>query len=374
MKLLIASHASVLAVNRKIFASLAKVTGWEITLLVPQFWRGDLIADLHFQPCDDDLPLTIIDLPVVLPGKGSFFYYKSLPKSPSKPDLVLIDEEPWSINAFQLYREYKGVRKIFYTKQNIKKRLPPPFAQIQNYVFRNSTGAFAVTEEVSQVLRQKNYFGPIEILPHSYDPELFHLPVIPTASKRIRIGYVGRLDEEKGLRVLFAAIRVLYAKQSFLESTVDFLIVGNGELEAWVRAELETLPLDRVEYSAALPHDRVGELLRTLDLLVLPSQTTARWKEQFGRIIIEAWASGAAVIGSDSGEIPNLIRRSGAGLIFHERSSAELAEKIETYAASPDLLKQHKTLGREYVTRTLTHDQLAQDLAAKLKTFFNSAT
>ena len=49
---------------------------------------------------------------------------------------------------------------------------------------------------------------------------------------------------------------------------------------------------------------------------MLPSLTRPNWKEQFGRVLIEAMASGVPVIGSDSGAIPDVIGQ--AGLIFPE--------------------------------------------------------
>ena len=55
-----------------------------------------------------------------------------------------------------------------------------------------------------------------------------------------------------------------------------------------------------------------------LDVLVLPSHTTPTWKEQFGRVIVEALWCGVPVVGSDSGEIPWLIELTGGGLVFPE--------------------------------------------------------
>ena len=62
-----------------------------------------------------------------------------------------------------------------------------------------------------------------------------------------------------------------------------------------------------------------------LDVLVLPSRTTPTWKEQFGRVIVEALWCGVPVVGSDSGEIPWLIGLTGGGLMFPEGDHAALA-------------------------------------------------
>ena len=65
-----------------------------------------------------------------------------------------------------------------------------------------------------------------------------------------------------------------------------------------------------------------------MDLLVAPSQTTPWWKEQFGRMLIEAMACGVPVIGSDSGEIPYVI--GDAGMVVSDVDVAGWARAIAT--------------------------------------------
>ena len=63
-----------------------------------------------------------------------------------------------------------------------------------------------------------------------------------------------------------------------------------------------------------MPLNDVPRHLRALDALVLPSESTPLWKEQFGHVLIEAMACGVPVVGSDSGAIPEVIGE--AGLLF----------------------------------------------------------
>ena len=67
-----------------------------------------------------------------------------------------------------------------------------------------------------------------------------------------------------------------------------------------------------------------------MDTLVLPSRTTADWVEFFGRVLIEGMACEVPVIGSDSGEIPQVI--DDAGLVFPEGDADALAKKINQIA------------------------------------------
>ena len=68
-------------------------------------------------------------------------------------------------------------------------------------------------------------------------------------------------------------------------------------------------------------------------MLVAPSQTTPEWKEQFGRMIVEAFATGVPVVGSDSGEIPYVI--DDVGLIVPEADVDAWAKAINGLLHSP---------------------------------------
>lgn len=347
-------------------------------MIVPRDWKGDLIRGLQFEAREGDRSLRVIPLPVAFSGNGSLFFYRSwLPRvlGDWQPELVFLDEEPWSLAALQTYLAFPRAQTWFFTKENLDKLIPWPFSRLERWVYRRAAGAFVVSDEVESVLRAKGYRGAIRQLHHSYDPALFNQR--PAAEKqRIReefaipanavvIGYFGRLTREKGLLDLAAALEELARDESL--PPWFFCCVGNGPAQQETQQALGALTPDRYRMLGAIPHDRVGSLLAAIDVLVLPSRTTRRWKEQFGRILVEAMACGAAVVGSSSGEIPHLIARSGGGLVFSEGSSHELAACLAKLLSEPKLLEQHRTQGRGYVERTLTHSTVAGDLIEKLR-------
>jgi glycosyltransferase involved in cell wall biosynthesis len=77
---------------------------------------------------------------------------------------------------------------------------------------------------------------------------------------------------------------------------------------------------------ALAEHRMVHAYMGSLDLFVLPSITLPKLKEQFGLVLVEAMVCGVPVIGSSSGEIPNII--GGAGLVVPENDAAALAIAI----------------------------------------------
>jgi glycosyltransferase involved in cell wall biosynthesis len=78
----------------------------------------------------------------------------------------------------------------------------------------------------------------------------------------------------------------------------------------------------RVTFASPVPSMEMPRFMSALDVLVLPSRTRPNWKEQFGRVLIEAMACGVSVIGSDSGEIPSVIGE--AGLVFRQDDVEDL--------------------------------------------------
>ena len=110
------------------------------------------------------------------------------------------------------------------------------------------------------------------------------------------------------------------------------LFVGGGPLEADLRAWAARHG-DRVRVVTNVPHDGVPAHLNAMDVLAAPSQTIPRWREQLGRMLIEAFSCGVAVVGSDSGEIPHVI--GDAGLVVPEADEAAWADALGGLLESP---------------------------------------
>ena len=93
------------------------------------------------------------------------------------------------------------------------------------------------------------------------------------------------------------------------------VFVGGGPMADDLTAFANAHP-GRVRVLTGVGHDDVPEHLNAMDLMCAPSQTTTRWREQFGRMLIEAMACGVPIVASRSGEIPHVV--GDAGLIVDE--------------------------------------------------------
>ncbi len=114
-----------------------------------------------------------------------------------------------------------------------------------------------------------------------------------------------------------------------------------GEIRAWAKGHGDT-----VRVVTGVPHDQVPAHLNAMDLLAAPSQSTPRWAEQLGRMLIEAFACEVPVVASDSGEIPHVVQN--AGLIVAEADIPAWAEAIGRLLESPKLREE---LGRKGLER-----------------------
>jgi hypothetical protein len=96
-----------------------------------------------------------------------------------------------------------------------------------------------------------------------------------------------------------------------------------------------------------------------MNVLVLPSLTTPGWVEFFGRVLVEAMACEVPVIGSDSGEIPNVI--GDAGLIFHEGEADDLRDKLLLLAHDENLQLELAERGKKRAVEKYSWEQIAAD-------------
>jgi glycosyltransferase involved in cell wall biosynthesis len=172
------------------------------------------------------------------------------------------------------------------------------------------------------------------------------------------VGFAGRLVPAKGVDLLIDAM-------DGLDGTT-LRLVGNGPLreELGRRAAARRVPLEIV---TTVSHDGMAAAYAGLDVLVLPSRTTATWAEQFGRVLVEALWCGVPVVGSSSGEIPWVIGATGGGLVFPEGNAAALRATLVRLRDSPALRAELATRGRDRVQEQFSVEAVARKLDRALR-------
>lgn len=374
-RLLVVSHPCATAVNQRLFAAVQESGKWEVTLVVPDAWKDEFGNALR-EPPHPALADRFERWPVFANGNIILHGYRVSWRRYLRRrefDAIYVHNEPYALSTWQVALANSRLKRPaafgFYSAQNIAKTYPPPFCWMESFVHGASAYAFPVSRTVGEVLRLKTNTPRIEILPLPVDRLLYRpcdqkqrFEVIPRDAGQVVIGYAGRLVESKGLRTLARALGALRLENWKL------VVVGKGEFEAEFRRELATAGVsDRVVFAGYVPHDQAPLWLAAMDVLVVPSETQPGWKEQFGRVIVEAMACGTPVIGSDSGEIPHLLEASGGGLIFPERDSAALAQALRRILAGQELRSALAAEGRGWVERNLDQDVIAGRMAEVLE-------
>jgi glycosyltransferase involved in cell wall biosynthesis len=350
------SKALVVGAYQKKAEELAALPGVELTVAVPPVWNEPGAGPVELERRHTN-GYQLAVLPMWLNGHFHMHFYPGIKRLVEliQPDVFHIDEEAFNFATFQAMQ--LGVQHrakcCFYNWANIERRYPPPFATFERYTLKHAAAAIAGNHEAAAIIEHHGYEGPIHVLPQfGVDPELFYPLAEPLPAEPFRLGYFGRMIESKGVLDL---IEVL----SQLPQSVELLLIGDGDLRPKIEARIAELGLAaRVEIRPRVPSGDVAAEMRKLHAFVLPSRTTPRWKEQFGRVLTEAMASGVPPIGSDSGEIPHVI--ADAGLIFPEGDVAELRAQIMRLIEQPELRAKLARKGRQRVLDHYTQRALAK--------------
>jgi glycosyltransferase involved in cell wall biosynthesis len=339
-RLLTVAHSYVVALNRRLAHEMARAGAgrWEVTAVAPRFVHGDL-RPIELEPHPDDRLLRLERLGLAFSKRIHLAVYGlRLRRLLAEGwDLVHCWEEPYVLAGAQVaLLTPRGTPLVFWTAQNIAKVYPPPFGWLERYCLWRSAGWLACGQSVVEALLPRGYdTRPHRVLPLGVDLERFRPDPEAGTARRASlgwsqggppvVGYLGRFVPEKGVRVLVRALDGLTTRWRAL-------FVGGGPLEPELRAWAGGRP-EQVRVVTGIPHDSVPAYLNAMDVLCAPSQTMPRWREQLGRMLIEAFACGVPVVGSDSGEIPHVLR--DAGVVVGQDDLAAWARTLEGLLESP---------------------------------------
>lgn len=357
------SKAVIVGAYQRKLEELARLPGVELVAIAPPLWRDSRGETRLERAYTAGYDLTVT--PLALNGHFHIHFYPKLGQAlaAARPDLVHVDEEPYNLAAWQAIRWAARHDRpaVFFTWQNLQRAYPPPFRWFERYSYRHSAHAIAGNQEAQHVLRAKGYRGAVTVIPQfGIDPDLFdrnaQAPLAPrTAGPGLTVGYAGGLVAEKGVDTLLRSLAVCRQRggQPWL-----LLAAGVGAQQPALEALAAQLDLGQdVVFLGRVASTEMPAFYASIDVLVVPSRTTPTWKEQFGRVLVEAMACHTPVVGSDSGEIPHVI--GDAGLIFPEGDVQALAAHLLRLAADPALRAELAQRGRSRVLAHFTQQRIA---------------
>jgi glycosyltransferase involved in cell wall biosynthesis len=359
MRVLRISHASLTpALRERERALVRRHPNVNLEVVTTERWRE---AEVDVEATDDDL-FPVTKSRARLSKHIQLFAYDPRPIIASlrrhQPDLVDLNHEPYSVACAEVLTLCRWLAPraavVVQACQNIFHRYPPPFSWLERRALKRADVVAVCSEGVREVLDAKGFHGQSVVIPFGVNTEVFRprRPLDRDSRGRLTIGYVGRMLPGKGLNILADALGKLEPESWKL------LVVGDGpERKNFEEALAARGLLDRAEFLGAISYEKVPDIYQRVDLLVMPTQTTKRIREQFGRVLVEAMASAVPVIGSTCGAIPEVI--GAAGLVVPEGDADALAGALGKLLSDGALRERLVRAGLDRVNQHFSWERVA---------------
>ncbi|MGQ0723480.1 MAG: glycosyltransferase family 4 protein [Candidatus Eiseniibacteriota bacterium] len=366
LRVLVVDHVAGVEPFRRKYEILAADPSLELTVFAPDRWienRREVRAPASVEG------YRILSGKVVWPGRENrAFFVGGLAAAVgrTRPHVLHLMEEPFSLIALQaaaLCRTlHPRAKVVFYTFDNLYEgfrysyRPSWAYGLFQRTVHRLSSAGVAACGDAGRILLSRRFEKPIRYVPLGVDVERYAAAPDPARRDALGlrgfvIGYVGRFLPIKGLSVLGDAL-------SLLPGEWTLLAVGSGpEQEVLESKARQGGWSERLRIAGGVAHADVPALMALMDVLVLPSVTTPHFREQFGRVLIEAMCCRIPLIGSDSGSIPETMGE--AGIVVPERDAPALAAALTRLMAEPAERKRLGEAGRRRAERHFTWERIA---------------
>lgn len=198
------------------------------------------------------------------------------------------------------------------------------------------------------------------VAPMPVDTELFSPGGERSAD---RLLFVGRLNAQKGVRYLIAALAEMRVPAS-----LD--IVGDGPDREALAAQARELGVgDRITWHGSLPQGALPALYRRAAALVVPSI-----EEGLGLVAVEGQLCGTPVVASRSGGLPDVVRDGHTGILVPPADPGALAAALDHLLSRPDRGRTLGDAGRVHALGTFAPESAARRYAMLYRSVLGHAT
>lgn len=206
-------------------------------------------------------------------------------------------------------------------------------------VWAGAGAVAAVSEGLAGRAREFSSGLDVAVIPNAVDGEIFQPGERPNFDGGpLRLLFAGRLSPEKNVGLLLRALAALDA-----DWTLD--VAGDGEDGPALRALARELGIqERVRFAGFVPREAMPEVYRRAHVLVQPSRF-----EGMSNVVLEAMASGLAVVGADTPGLAELVRHEDTGLVVPAGDGPALGDALARLAAAPETVAAMGLRGREAV-------------------------
>lgn len=171
--------------------------------------------------------------------------------------------------------------------------------------------------------------------------------------RRIKILYVGRFDNGKGIEYLIGAIPLIVKHHN----NCSFVFVGDGPIKPQIEKLAKKLGISKyITFEGFVPHNNINKYYHKCDIVVVPSV----WPEPFGRSVIEAMACGNPIIATEVGGIPEIVEHEKTGLLIKPASLEEIANSIMMLLCNADKRKKMGEMGKKVIKEKYNVEVIAK--------------
>jgi glycosyltransferase involved in cell wall biosynthesis len=300
---------------------------------------------------------------------GMWNLHRSIPATVEKlmPDRVAYymgDYWPTLPNQFQNYwntpaRNYlTGIPKSLLrpAAQKMLAGEKRPVLQLNRVIYPSAFMQDALKEKGIHPLHTKVIYGAIDTKLYSNGHK--------KQSNLLSLLYIGRLSEEKGVHTAIQAVGHLVHENGLKD--INLTIVGDGEPA--YKTYLSQLAVQEnvssyVNFLPAQPKEALPALYKQADVFLF----TSIWPEPFGRVIVEAMASGAVVVGAEVGGAREILNENINALTFTPNDPVCLAKRLRRLIESPELRETLSKSGREIAMREFDIKRMIQEIETYLE-------
>jgi glycosyltransferase involved in cell wall biosynthesis len=235
-----------------------------------------------------------------------------------------------------------------------------------DWIIRESFKSYALTTGLRQIMKEFGVTAHLGVMPLGVDTDVFK-PALrgSEAVKRkfcpnneLMVLCVGRLVEKKGIEYLIHAFRELKDELK----NVKLVIVGDGYLYDHLTGLSKELRLQKdIVFTKEINHEHLPKYYCAADLFVLPSIVDSKGnRETQGVVYLEAMACRTAVIGTDTGGIPDVISSKQVGVLVPQKDPRKLARAMVSMLSDNKKRSGYAQHGYDHVHKHFTWPIIAE--------------
>ena len=235
----------------------------------------------------------------------------------------------------------------------------------ETIILKNANFVYPVSDELMELAEKRNIKNKI-YSPNYIDLSVFtdkHTSSNLNSERKVQVLYVGRFEEEKGLRVLLNAISLISSESN----QFNLSLVGYGSLTGWIKDFLLKKKINNVKLLGKLDYSEMPKIYNQADIFILPSHT-----EGSPGCIIEAMGCGTATICTEVGECPKIIKNGENGILIPPGEPKIMSEALMQLINNKKLIEKYRKNGRiSALKRTKNYIKIHKFVYEKILEPFN---